>query len=270
MSRVEKSYDDQVAVEWAREQRHRTEFAVTRRVLAAHLPPPPAAIADIGGGPGRYAIALAGQGYDVTLVDLAANNLAWAEGKAAEAGVTLAHVLHADARDLRALAAGNFDAVLLLGPLYHLHRREDRLQAVAEARRLLRPGGVLFAAFITLFAGFRDSAAHFPEWPVENRAYAERVLRTGIHDDPDSHFPDAYFVHPRDVIPFMEEAGLETLGLYGVEGVAAGHEEQLNELEGEAWEVWVDLNFRLGQDPSLHGASDHLVYVGRSGSRLVE
>ena len=60
----------------------------------------------------------------------------------------------------------------------------------------------------------------------------------------------------------MEGCGLRTLRLVGCEGVLAGHEGKVSELTGEAWEVWVDLNYELGQDPALHGASDHLLYVG--------
>ena len=90
MSSIEQYYDENPAREWARLERHRTEFAVTMRALADYLPPPPADIIDIGGGPGRYAIALAQQGYHVTLVDLAAQNLVFAQEKAQETGVALA------------------------------------------------------------------------------------------------------------------------------------------------------------------------------------
>ena len=265
--RVERFYDEQVGREWERLARHRTEFAVTLRVLRELLPPPEGQgaavrVADVGSGPGRYALALGGMGYAVTPVDLAAANLRWAREKAVEAGVSFAGLVQANARDLP-LAAGRFAAALLLGPLYHLHAHAERLRAVREALRVVAPGGLVFAAFVTRFAGFRDSAAHFPEWPVEKRAYAERVLRTGIHDDPSSGFIDAYFAHPDEVEPLMAEAGLEKVKLLGVEGVVAGHEERVNALEGEAWEVWVDLNYRLGHEPSLFGASDHLLFVGR-------
>jgi S-adenosylmethionine-dependent methyltransferase len=263
MSRVEQVYDHTVEKEWARLERHRTEFAVTMRALSDYLPPPPAAIADVGGGPGRYAIALAGLGYDVTLIDLAAKNLKWAQAKAAEAGVSLAGTLHADARRLEALPDDDFAAVLLLGPLYHLHEHKERLEVLRGVCRLAQPGGLLFVAFLSRFAAFRDSAAYYPDWPVNNRSYMQQILETGIHDDPGSQFPDAYFAHPDEIAPLVAEAGLENLALIGVEGVVAGHEERINELEGEAWEVWVELNYRLGHEPTLYGASDHLLAIAR-------
>ena len=82
-------YDLQPEREWARLERHRTEFAVTMRALAAYLPRPPARVLDCGGGPGRYAIELARRGYQVTLFDLSSACLKLAETKAAEAGVAL-------------------------------------------------------------------------------------------------------------------------------------------------------------------------------------
>ena len=81
MNPVEQLYDSDPQREWAREARHRTEFAITRRVLADYLPAAPATIADLGGRPGRYAIPLAQQGYAVTLVDLSRGNLALAQEK---------------------------------------------------------------------------------------------------------------------------------------------------------------------------------------------
>jgi ubiquinone/menaquinone biosynthesis C-methylase UbiE len=83
-------YDSMSEREWARLDRHRTEFYVTLRTLCEHLPPPPARVLDCGGGPGRYAVELARWGYDVTLFDLSSGNLTLAQKKAAEAGVTLA------------------------------------------------------------------------------------------------------------------------------------------------------------------------------------
>ena len=262
MPNVQAFYDRNSEAEWARLDRHRTEFAVTLRVLSEFLPKPPASVLDIGGGPGRYAIALASQGYAVTLVDISEVSLALAQEKARAAGVALEQVLCADALDLSAIPSATYSSVLLMGPLYHLLTEEARFQAVKEALRVLKHNGLIFAAFITRFAPFRDSAQGYPEWVVENWEYATHVLKTGVHDGA-TGFTNAYFAHPGEIIPFMERAGFTTLGVVGCEGIVAGHEGKINALSGEAWERWVDLNYRLGQDPYLWGAADHLLYVGR-------
>ena len=66
----------------------------------------------------------------------------------------------------------------------------------------------------------------------------------------------------------MESEGLETLGLIACEGVISMIEEKINELTGEAFEAWVELNYKLGRDPTVHGAAEHLLYVGRKARRL--
>ncbi|MFN8486899.1 MAG: methyltransferase domain-containing protein [Caldilineaceae bacterium] len=262
MNSVEQFYHQDQHDEWGRFDRHRTEFAITLRALAEFLPPPPAQILDVGGGPGRYAIELTKQGYAVTLVDLAQGNLERARANALAADVTLTGIQHGNALDLSCIADSTYDAVLLMGPLYHLFTQQERVQAVAEAHRVLKPGGLIFAAFITLFAQLRFWARVNPTWLLEYRDYAERSLRTGIHE-PHLGFTDAYFAHPNEVIPLLEKGGFSTLRLLGSEGVVAGMEDLVNQLTGEAWALWVDLNYRLGQDSALYGASDHLLYIGR-------
>ncbi|PDW00982.1 class I SAM-dependent methyltransferase [Candidatus Chloroploca asiatica] len=261
MSRVASFYDAYGEREWLRLERHRTEFAVTMRVLNAALPPAPARVLDLGGGPGRYSVALAAQGYQVTLVDLSATQLAQARDYAERSAVMLEAVIQADALALPATISGPYDAVLLFGPLYHLLTQAERAQAVAEACTRLRPGGLLAATFVSRFAPFRDAAAKDPLWIIQDPAYTEHVLRTGVHDRGEL-FPQAYFAHPTEVVPLMEAAGLTTQALIGVEGIVAGHEEQVNAVTGAAWDAWVDLNERLGRDPALIGAADHLLYLG--------
>ena len=262
MSRVEQYYDQTVHDEWNRLDVHRTEFAVTMLALSDFLPPPPASILDIGGGPGRYTIALAQRGYDVTLLDLSEANLAFAREKAAGAGVTVSAFIHANILALPDLPASSYDAVLLLGPLYHLLAEEERFQAVQQSLRVLKPGGPLFAAFITRFAQFRYAAKHNPTWLPRDQEYIEQLLATGAHTVP-GLFTDAYFAHPEEIVPFMESTGLLTLQLVGCEGAVSRIEEQINQLQGDEWEFWTQMNYRLGQEPTMYGASDHLLYIGQ-------
>ena len=239
-------YDEYTPTEWDRLERHRTEYAVSLRAMSDFLPRPPASVLDVGGGPGRYSIALARQGYSVTLLDISRESLNLARRKAKEAQASFANIVHANALDLSVLGSATYDAVLLMGPLYHLLSRDDRVLAIKEAMGVLKPEGRLFAAFITRFAPFRYVANGDPAWLAENPEYARQLLETGVHDRP-TQFAKAYYVHPNEVLPLMESCGLRTRCLVGVEGVVAGHEEKVNELTEGAWEAWVDLNYELGR-----------------------
>jgi ubiquinone/menaquinone biosynthesis C-methylase UbiE len=261
MDRARRFYDERAEEEWHRLEGHRTEFAVTMRVLDDYLPPAPARVLDVGGGPGRYAIELGRRGYCVTLVDVSGKCLQLARKKAQEAGVKLSGVVQANALCLSQLGDETYDAVLILGPLYHLLREQDRKRAVSEAFRVLRLGGVVFASFITRSGVLRYAAKLNPEWVL---TYGQELLDTGLPADclVEGSFPACFF-HPDQVMPLMEEAGFDSLDLVGCEGVVARLEERVNGLTGELWETWTDINYRVGHDPTLLGASDHLVYAGR-------
>ena len=266
MNIIEKFYDDNVEREWLRLERHRTEFAVTLHALAEFLPQRPSTILDIGGGPGRYAIALAQQGHAVTLVDLSQNNLRLAQQKAQEAGITLTGFVQANALDLADLPRSSYDAVLLLGPLYHLLTYEEQVRALQEAKQTLKPTGYIFAAFITRFAPIRAAAKYDPEWVINHPESLEQILQTGVYQvnrDVVDTFTQAHFAHPAEIEPLMESLGFSTLRLMGCEGIVAGNEEKINELSGQAWGQWVALNYRLGQEATLLGAADHILYVGQ-------
>jgi len=285
---VEKLYDSNPQREWERAERHRTEFAITVRALLQHLPPAPCRVLDCGGGPGRYAIELARLGYEVTLFDLSAGNLALAQAKAAasqpevalrreaevqpevamrpeEAGVALAAFDQGTALDLSRYGDGSFDAVLLMGPLYHLLEEEERLRALSEARRVVKPGGPLFAAFITRFAVHRDAAAHYFTEPLALPGLYETIEQTGQLPPREGGGFVAYFAHPDEVEPLMRRAGLEVDEILGVEGFVSIIEEQgVNVLTGPEWDWWLEANWRGAHEPALRGAAEHLLVVARN------
>ncbi len=126
------------------------ERARTQDVLARHFPPPPARVLDVGGGTGVYARWLAERGYAVHLYDVVPRHV---EAARRDPGPRLAG---AEVGDARQLPEADASADALLGPLYHLTTREDRVRALAEARRVLRPGGVVVAAAISRYASLLD------------------------------------------------------------------------------------------------------------------
>lgn len=263
---VAKLYDDQPEREWQRLDERRVEHGVTQRAMGEFLPSAPASILDIGSGPGRYSIPLALAGYSVSLVDVSAACLALAETNASRAGASFAQVECRSATSLGPFSDASFDAVLLLGPLYHLQAAADREQAVQEALRVLRPGGVLFTAFLSRYSVVRYAAKTRPGQLTDDPDFVESILAEGVgrSDRADAAFLNTcYFADPVAVRPFMEACGVLTTQVLGCEGVVAEVEEGLNELGEEELRRWIDLNYRLGKKSELIAASAHVLHVGR-------
>lgn len=150
----------------------RLEQLRTLELLARWLPAAPAVILDVGGAAGRYALPLAASGYDVHLVDPVPLHISQAQEASRAASRPLISIRTGDARALP-FADGSADAVLLLGPLYHLIDREERLQALREAVRVLKPHGVAVVAGISRFASTADGivagmlcAPSSPRWSL--------------------------------------------------------------------------------------------------------
>ncbi|WP_203758124.1 class I SAM-dependent methyltransferase [Cellulomonas chitinilytica] len=244
----------------------RLEALRTTELLHRWLPPAPAVVLDVGGAAGRYALPLADEGYTVHLVDPVPLHVEQARAASAAARRPLASVTEGDARAL-AFDDGSVDAVLLLGPLYHLPSRPDRLRAWAEARRVLRPGGVVVAAAISRFGSTIDG---FASGFLRDPRFAEVVRRgveTGEHVNADrvpGWFATAYFHRADELAHEVEEAGLELDGPVAVEGPGSfqrGIEELLDD-PGTRERV-LDAIRRVEREPSLLGASAHLLVRGR-------
>jgi ubiquinone/menaquinone biosynthesis C-methylase UbiE len=239
----------------------------TWELLGRHLPPPPAVVLDVGGAAGVYALPLAARGYEVHLVDPMARHVEQALSASGQQPQTpLASASVGDARRLGWPDAG-VDAVLLLGPLYHLTDRADRVRALAEARRVLRPGGAVAAAAISRFASTCDGLlrGYLDEPAFE--AIVERDLRDGQHRNPTGRpewFTTAYFHLPDELAGEVTEAGLRLDAVVAVEGPAWMLPDIEQRLADPARRERVLAAIRrVETEPSLLGASSHLLAVAR-------
>jgi len=241
----------------------RLEFERTQEIVLRCLPPPPATVADIGGGPGRYSVWLAGQGYRVVHRDIVPMHVDQARAAAAAAGVAIA----AAAGDARNLDLGDetVDAVLLLGPLYHLPRRADRVQALREAGRIVRPPGPVFGAVISRWAARLDGM-------LRSRMYVKYPAAEQVIDDVERHGllaplgPGSFcgVTHrPGQLRGEFSAAGLAMADLVSVEG--AGY--LLNDLDARMaderdWQVVLDSARAHERIPELLGIGSHLIATG--------
>lgn len=245
------------------------EHARTQELLARYLPAAPAVILDIGGGPGVYAAWLAQQNYEVHLVDPVPSHLEQARQLSTrQAAAPIASVTLGDAGAL-SFSEACADAVLLLGPLYHLIEPQDRITALQEARRVLKPGGVLCAAIISRFASalgglFQNALAD----PVFAQIVAED-LRTGEHRNPTEnifYFTEAYFHRVEEIEAEIQAAGLthqRTLAIEGVGWLLQNFETWWN--DSKRREQLLGLVRQLESERSLLGASAHIMAVARKG-----
>ncbi len=235
------------------------EFERSVEIILRALPPAPAVVADIGGGPGRYALWLAARGYEVEHRDLMPMHVAHLA--AAEGAAALVRTRVGDARDLD-LADQSADAVLLLGPLYHLRLRADRIRALREAWRIVRPGSPVFIAAISRWAPRLDGElrARLYESVPAIRASSPHVERTGwmtpLHDGAFA----AYFHRPRQLRREVLAAGFQVADLVSVEG--AGY--LLGDLDERMadhlhWQVVLDAARATERVPELLGIGPHLL-----------
>jgi SAM-dependent methyltransferase len=232
----------------------RLEFARTQELLRRWLPPA-GVVLDVGGATGVHARWLAADGHQVTLVDAVPEHVE----QAAAVGTFAAEV--GDARALRQGDA-SVDVTLLLGPLYHLVDAADRAQALAEAVRVTRPGGLVVAAGINRYGGLLEAGSNGTLTDENLHLFTEAFASGRI--DGSSGFTIAYFHHADELAAELTAAGLADVDVLGVEGPAA------NILQNAAAETIDGLlpaavlfARQVESDPNLLAASQHFLAHGR-------
>ena len=242
------------------------ELARSQELLLRHLPPPPADVLDVGGGPGVYSSWLALLGYRVRLIDPVPLHVAQAMLVGRSQPDHPFDAIIGDALRLEE-PEGQWDAVLLMGPLYHLTERADRLQALGEARRVVRPGGAVFVAAISRFASLLDGLSRGFLFDPAFRSIVERDLREGQHRNPDSRphwFTTAYFHHPDELREEAVDADLDVDEVLGVEGPAGWIGPLFDHWDDPAHgEAILFASRAVESEPSVVGASAHLILVAR-------
>jgi SAM-dependent methyltransferase len=245
------------------------EFALTCHMLTSYLPPS-GRILDIGGGPGRYTLWFAQRGYQVVLADLSPELLRIARAKIAEAGVA-AHieaVVEADACDLHPWSAESFDAALCLGPFYHLPDADNRQRAASELRRVLRPGGLAFVAFMPRLTFIRRTLALPDERPhLSQPAWLAQLLNEGrFENDIPGRFSHGYGAQPEEIAPFFSQFGFRCLCLLAAESICGGLQGAIAALvssDPAGYQAARRILIQVASDPSILGLSNHLLYIGR-------
>jgi S-adenosylmethionine-dependent methyltransferase len=264
---VRRYYDGNVEQEWERLSKpyRRLEYVSTLRLIDDHFPPS-GRVLDVGSGPGRYTLELARRGYRVTLIDLSAENVRFARRKLEEAGLTVDAAQQGDACDLRFLPPASFDAALLLCPLYHLVKEDDRRAALQELRRVLRPGAPAIVSFLNPWGILRSGLSEFPQ-EYSDEPHVRELLTTWVQAGEQQAFTEAAFLTPPQAIAELRAAGLAVEACAGAEGFAAGMLDQVNRIAQEdpaAYEVILHLAADTCDHPAYWRTTEHLHVVVRS------
>jgi S-adenosylmethionine-dependent methyltransferase len=256
-------YNNDPDRENGRLERHQLEYDLTWRYLTQYLPSQ-GRILEIGAATGRYTLGLARCGYHVTAVDMSEKLLEICRERIADGGYEKqVQFITGDARQLTEVSEKDFDAVMLMGPLYHLVEEADRKTALREAYLHLKEDGILFSAFISRFGIMGDLLRNVPDW-IEDQAEVQSILDKGR--DPD-HFPQGgfrgYFASVAEIAPLHQALGFETLAVAAVEPAISADDESYNRLQGSQRQLWLDLLHQISEEPCILGASRHILYIGR-------
>ena len=243
------------------------EFYRSKEIISQYLPEGKLTVCDVGGGVGRYSEWLAEMGHDVTMIELAPSAVEYAvsEMKTPYTAKT------GDARELD-MPSESSDVVLLMGPLYHLMNRSDRMKAISEAYRILRKGGILIAAGISKYSSATWALSVYGNGVdfIDDDVYMDmlrREMSTGEHVRPETYpriIADAYFHTPDLLSEELTEGGFELTGKHAIEGCLW--------ITPELNAKWEDPDRRARlleilhaseKDETMLGISPHFIIVGR-------
>lgn len=208
-------------------------------------------ILDIGAGTGRYSVALADEGHNVTAVEYVKKNVSQIKMKSDKVVAK-----HGDALNLK-LKDESFDVALLFGPTYHLFSHEDKLRSIMEAKRVLRKGGVLLIMYL------------MNEYAVITYAFKEGNLQKVLNENKlDESFQtitsqeDLYsYVRLEEINKLAEDAELERIKIIGVDGATDYIRPVINKLSNADFEIYKKYQLSICERPELLGASSHVLDI---------
>lgn len=253
-------YDEDVRLQ--SNNARRLEFVTTTTYLNKIMKPSDR-ILEVGAGTGVYSFYYAGRGHEVTATDITPKHVSIIEAKIKESTPIRMNTRVADATDLCDFADETFDAVLCLGPMYHLTERAAQEKCVAECLRVLKPGGVLALAYIPRFSVFPYLVKGDRKFVDES--WINRLLDRGYtsSSEEDCFWTDAYFHTPDELEQMMLGTSTDRLAHIATDGVSPLISPIVDPLSLEEFEIWVKYHLRICEEPSILGASSHALYLCR-------
>jgi ubiquinone/menaquinone biosynthesis C-methylase UbiE len=261
-------YANNASNEWRRLQRdpyHQIEFKVTLHFLEKYLPRR-GTVLDAGGGPGRYSIELARQGYSVVLLDIVPEMLKIARREIKKAGVLgkVSRLVQGSVEDLSILSDKTFDAVLCLGgSLNHLLEAEQRERAATELVRVAKKKAPIFVSVISRIGLLKTILVNFPhEMQFAKHHWKDGNYVPGLHGQ---GFTAAHWFLPEELRELFEHHGVDVLEMAGLEGLSSHYEKETKRLykNRERWSMWFEILLDTCTHPSVVGSAEHFLLVGK-------
>lgn len=253
---IEKHYDTvDEGSRLSRSRDRRLEFDTTLHFLDKHLPPR-ATVLELGAGHGAYALHFARRGHRVLATDLVESNVRSISAQVEAEGLGTVQVRQADATRLEALSDWDFQAVLCLGPYYHLRTRELRRRCLLECRRVVHDRGLVAVSYINRAFAIPYLLMHGKTLSPEQ--YDSLMLPDDTRTDyPDDFFNIAHFSTPEGVETEVRSCGFEIVEHVGTDGVYGYFREAFDALEDDAYRNAFLHHLKTCGQPSQRGASNH-------------
>lgn len=252
MNEIEKYYNKFNEDKRLLSRHGQVEFNVTIKYIEKYLKKyKNPKILDVGAGTGRYSIYLDSLGYDVTAVELVKHNLRVLESKNSKVKAFLGNAIN-----LKKFKDDSFDIVLLFGPLYHLFSLEEKLTALSEAKRVVKNNGLIFIQYVT------------NDYAVLVHGFRERTIKQDIQENKLDNFKikdniqNLYsFYRLEDINKLNKLANLKRVKIIGVDGATDYFRKEINNLNEEEFNIYLNYQLSICERKDLIGASSHILDI---------
>ncbi|GAM74028.1 biotin synthesis protein bioC [Vibrio ishigakensis] len=237
------------------------EFDTTMHLMTPYLQTPKR-VCELGAATGRYSLTFAGDGHAVTAVELVPQQIKIMRDKAQMLGLEL-DIHEGNACEVPFIESNSQDICVVLGPLYHLKQKSEREQVISEAKRILKPGGVLAVAYISRFFVAGMFAQKFPN--LISARVLEELHRYGTVSHPDwpRFFRVGYFATPEEIETLVTDSDLELLEHAATDGFSRYLSAGVNDFTPSQYQAWLEYHLQTCKEPSLLGASNHGLLVAQ-------
>jgi SAM-dependent methyltransferase len=265
---VKEYYNENAEFEWNRFDNpyRRVEFETTKHLLRKYLPPS-GHILDIGSGPGRYSIELLKDGYQVSLLDISLRELDIAKREIERLAYEAEGYYCQSATELDEFEDGQFDAILIMGPMYHLSNASDRNKVLREAHRIVKDDGIVFISYINNYGLLRAGLSEFPDSFRELTDF-DNYRRDEYSIDENQGFTAVYFSTPDFAMNEVTDARFSIITRAGAESFLSGLNIQLRNLEENdksTYDNFLRKACELCEMPEYRDATEHLNIVAKKG-----